>query len=203
MACSPRAARSSSAFGERSDSRIPGLAAVAASTICRVARLRMRAFVDVQHSESRPPPGGRQALARCPRRQLRLCVHRTKRRPCRRALLARLRRDDRQVCPSLPCSRCAPTGTPLARSASRSRRSWGRDALGGSACGAARARAHASPCLEVAAGLLLRSAIDRHLAPERTIWQPLAALATKPSRPLGRRPSTGDEGMAGAFGTWA
>jgi hypothetical protein len=147
MACSPRAARSSSAFGERSDSRIPGLAAVAASTICRVARLRMRAFVDVQHSESRPPPGGRQALARCPRRQLRLCVHRTKRRPCRRALLARLRRDDRQVCPSLPCSRCAPTGTPLARSASRSRRSWGRDALGGSACGAARARAHASPCL--------------------------------------------------------
>jgi hypothetical protein len=45
-----------------------------------------------------------------------------------------------------------------------------------------------SPSLEVASGLLLRPAMDRHLAFERTIWQPLAVLATKPSRPLGRRP---------------
>jgi hypothetical protein len=117
-----------------------------------------------------------------------LLDYRAKRPSSRRALLARHRRDDHEVSPSSPRSRCAPRGTMLARSDSRGRCGRERDAFGGSTCGAARAQPRG---FALHRGRFRASAAARDERPSgalaRTIWQPLAALATTPSRPRGRR----------------
>jgi hypothetical protein len=76
-------------------------------------------------------------------------------------------RTTRRSVTSSPRSRCAPTEAPLARSASRCPRDGILDAFGGSALGAPGGRA---------------------------ISRRLAALATKPARPRGRRRSRGSAG---------
>jgi hypothetical protein len=167
----------------------PALAADAASMARRIDPLRTRAFVEGRRSTPCPPATGRRAAGSCPRPQNPLSVHRAKRRTSRRVFtLVIVATITRSVAPRL--------GLTLHREAQLWRDPLrGVGAIGeGMHSAAAPAALHGlglkpSPCLEAAFGLLLRPAMDRHLAHWRAPSdRPLAVLATKPTRPRGRRP---------------